>query len=93
MAHYDCSNCGESMGIAFGMCTSCTPPSIKKLEIKYNAAYANAEAAWNQKIAEITERLERAREIFISQEVQKARIDFLEEWNKHAPDHLREEVK
>lgn len=25
MAHYDCSNCGERMGIAFGSCSSCTP--------------------------------------------------------------------
>jgi predicted ATP-dependent serine protease len=26
MAHYDCSNCGERMGVAFGSCSSCTPP-------------------------------------------------------------------
>lgn len=32
MAHYDCSNCGSIMGIAFGICNNCTPEDYIELE-------------------------------------------------------------
>ena len=32
MSHYDCSNCGEYGGIAFGYCRSCTPLEYTNLE-------------------------------------------------------------
>ena len=36
MAHYECSNCGASMGIDFGFCKNCTPKEyfIIKEELK-----------------------------------------------------------
>ena len=32
MAHYDCSDCGASMGIAYGICKECTPDWYFKKE-------------------------------------------------------------
>lgn len=32
MAHYDCSDCGESGGIAYGYCDNCTPKEVLRLK-------------------------------------------------------------
>lgn len=32
MSHYDCDNCGATMGIAFGSCNNCTPKEYFQLE-------------------------------------------------------------
>ena len=34
MAHYDCSNCGGAMGIAWGICDKCTPKEYLELKEK-----------------------------------------------------------
>ena len=39
MAHYDCRDCGEYMGIAYGRCDNCTPPEVKAAERKWEHTY------------------------------------------------------
>ena len=34
MSHYDCTNCGATEGIAYGICESCTPKKV--LDVKKN---------------------------------------------------------
>lgn len=46
MAHYDCSNCGASMGIGFGYCTSCTPKEYHDLNRAIGELQTQAEAKW-----------------------------------------------
>jgi predicted ATP-dependent serine protease len=36
MAHYDCGDCGASMGIAYGSCDECTPRWVKEAQRNYN---------------------------------------------------------
>ena len=47
MAHYDCSDCGSSMGIAFGYCNSCTPKEYKDAQHELNKIAAEAEVEWS----------------------------------------------
>ncbi len=32
MSHYDCKDCGATMGIGYGLCSSCTPPEVITLK-------------------------------------------------------------
>ena len=50
MAHYDCSNCGESMGIAFGICKDCTPPEYFQLEIELRCVSSSVEAEYTNMV-------------------------------------------
>jgi predicted ATP-dependent serine protease len=42
MAHYDCSDCGASMGVGYGICTACTPQEVleagKRLQLAVDDA-------------------------------------------------------
>lgn len=53
MAHYDCSNCGASMGINFGMCNSCTPKEIFDADKKLQRANIEAVQRWDDLVREL----------------------------------------
>lgn len=57
MAHYDCSNCGDYGGIAFGMCKSCTPKEWDELNRRRGEAIKEAQDLWDQKNATLIERV------------------------------------
>ncbi|QGH74854.1 hypothetical protein MAL1_00108 [Bacteriophage DSS3_MAL1] len=57
MAHYDCSNCGEYGGIAFGMCSSCTPKEFHELNAQRRDLMAEAADQWDAAHAELRERI------------------------------------
>lgn len=65
MAHYDCSNCGESMGICFGSCSSCTPKEYHDLERSMAELRSWAENRWQAHIKAEMEALQKRRESFI----------------------------
>lgn len=65
MAHYDCSNCGASMGIHFGECRSCTPPEYHEIIRSIAKVKTAASNAWEQNIAEEMKALEARRNAFV----------------------------
>ena len=52
MAHYDCSNCGESMGIAWGSCSTCTPLLYLKDKEKLPLIYAEISSKVTRELGE-----------------------------------------
>jgi len=50
MAHYDCTNCGARMGIAYGICTSCTPKKVFEKEERKKQLRISAERTWSAKV-------------------------------------------
>lgn len=82
MAHYDCSNCGASMGISFGMCESCTPRAVTEAELTEKVAWTEAEQEWRR----ATDSL---RKEFLLRRTAAAREEAKRVWNHHAPEHLR----
>jgi hypothetical protein len=40
MAHYDCNDCGASMGISYGLCPDCTPDDVRKAKAKMLSNYS-----------------------------------------------------
>jgi len=42
MSHYDCTDCGTSMGIAYGVCDKCTPQCVKDAQQAMLSAEAEA---------------------------------------------------
>lgn len=52
MSHYDCTHCGHTMGIAFGLCKNCTPAEYFALQAKRAQLFCEAERAWDRKVAE-----------------------------------------
>lgn len=66
MAHYDCSNCGASMGLYFGECRSCTPPEYHELTKKIALVNLAAEEAWKALIATEMAALEKRRDAFVA---------------------------
>lgn len=69
MAHYDCSNCGDSYGIGYGKCDSCTPPEVFAAELRLAQAYGDAEQEWNKKVYEL-------RKEFIAGKVAAAKAEY-----------------
>ena len=64
MAHYDCKNCGYSGGIAFGICSSCTPPEYFKLERELRCVSFSMEAKYETMIRPLLELIQQgSREI------------------------------
>ncbi len=68
MAHYDCSDCGASMGIAYGDCGECTPLWVFMAKKEYdkareqmwkeaNGRYAEQKSALDQKIHDLFDSL------------------------------------
>lgn len=47
MAHYDCTNCGESMGICWGLCKRCTPKEYLDAAAEFRMIRAKAEQEWD----------------------------------------------
>jgi len=46
MAHYDCSNCGESRGVAWGFCPHCTPQCVLEIKDRLQQARESAKFTW-----------------------------------------------
>ena len=65
MTHYDCSNCGESMGIGFGYCSACTPSEFNRIEAEIMDVRRAAEAAWEKNIKEEAASLAERKAAFI----------------------------
>ena len=76
MAHYDCTNCGDSFGISYGICTKCTPKSVFEAESRLNSAYHQAKIDWDSAVAEI-------RKEWIAKRTQLEREAYEAEYTKH----------
>jgi len=48
MAHYDCKECGHTLGIDWGVCTNCTPDEYFELMKCVKKIYAEAVAEWDK---------------------------------------------
>jgi|TARA_R110000796_G_scaffold37271_6_gene94032 predicted ATP-dependent serine protease len=46
MAHYDCTNCGHTLGISFGRCEACTPQRYFDLQNELKDIADAAVEAW-----------------------------------------------
>ena len=46
MAHYDCTNCGHRMGIAFGYCERCTPEEYLEIKGKIQTIQRKIDDEW-----------------------------------------------
>ncbi|QJA43135.1 hypothetical protein [Phaeobacter phage MD18] len=57
MAHYDCSNCGDRMGVDFGTCPSCTPKEFHELTAQRRDLMAEAADQWDLDHAELRDRI------------------------------------
>ena len=82
MAHYDCKNCGEYMGIDYGECSKCTPPEVFNAKSKYNHAYYEAKALWE-------EHIRKKKETFIAKYVKKAKKKYVNAYNDNAPKNVK----
>lgn len=82
MAHYDCSNCGESLGIGFGKCLACTPLEVFEAETQLRNAHLEAEAEWNAAVRQL-------RDEFLVRRTAAARANYQATWNRHAPERLK----
>lgn len=51
MAHYDCTNCGSTEGIAFGLCSSCTPAEYFEVQKQIKNICYQADQEWNKHIS------------------------------------------
>jgi predicted ATP-dependent serine protease len=47
MAHYDCSNCGHTLGVSFGICERCTPKEYFKLQNDITKLKEEANDRWD----------------------------------------------
>ncbi len=72
MAHYDCTNCGYSMGIDFGSCENCTPKEYFDLWNKWRSILYDADRAWEEHISA-------ERNLFIAEFKEKNGIDAIQE--------------
>jgi predicted ATP-dependent serine protease len=50
MSHYDCSNCGSTLGLFWGECTNCTPKEYLMLKEEGKKIKAAAEKSFNEHI-------------------------------------------
>lgn len=66
MAHYDCDNCGERMGIGFGSCRACTPERYRTLSTEISQLHARAEHAWKVHVKAEMEELASRQSAFIA---------------------------
>ncbi len=46
MSHYQCKNCGASMGGDYGICQSCTPKEYIDFQSKIHELYCNSNKEW-----------------------------------------------
>ena len=56
MAHYDCRDCGASMGIAYGICATCTPSAVYKSKADLRGARERAAATYDDEHEEERDR-------------------------------------
>jgi len=47
MAHYDCKNCGHTLGVSFGICENCTPKEYFDLQKEITLLREHALLAWD----------------------------------------------
>lgn len=82
MAHYDCDDCGSSLGIAYGHCDNCTPKIVKEL---------NNEYIYQRRIAEteFDSIMKRKKEEFIEDRTRDIREEYKKEYEKHHPRQRR----
>ena len=66
MAHYDCKNCGHTLGVAFGICERCTPKEY--FELQNNIAQLKEKAR---------EKWDKGRDKFIDEYLQEHGIDII----------------
>lgn len=94
MAHYDCSDCGASMGIGYGYCTECTPKEVFEADRALKEARKRAEREWeisqsNLRFQMQIEQLEKERNAvkdrFIESEVGELRQRYKTLYDKHNP--------
>ena len=62
--HYDCSNCGERRGLAWGFCRACTPREVLDVKEELQEARESAECSWDT-------RMKAEKIAFINTEVKK----------------------
>lgn len=78
MAHYDCSNCGERMGVDFGSCSSCTPREYHDLVRARGEIRAKAERDWEAQHAAMIENFQKWKEKGIAELAKEAGLPAVE---------------
>jgi len=78
MAHYDCSDCGASCGIAYGYCTSCTPQEVIKAKKELDSAYKEAQRLWDKKH-------KKQKDLFIQNYVKSCKKHYEKLYDKYKP--------
>jgi len=94
MAHYDCADCGASMGIGYGTCRECTPTEVFDAQEELRQAAQKAEVEWEksvsclgftQQIEKIKKEQDQAREAFLEPMLKDIRKKAKDLYNKHHP--------
>ena len=82
MAHYDCSDCGYGMGIAFGYCVNCTPKEYFDLKEKIYELSREAEREWLLKSEDIRNEFINAFEKSLGLDNLRQQLKDIEQQNK-----------
>ena len=85
MAHYDCDNCGYSMGNAYGYCSNCTPDWVIEAKKKYKKVVTNA---YSQAKIEFESRIDKRAQKLIGDAKDEYNLIYEagKEWYKNRPD-------
>lgn len=77
MAHYDCTDCGNSMGIAYGICSNCTPKIVREKEEEFKNAVNKASHEFYQMVGNsLRRKIEEKEQKYIDKKVGKLRSEF-----------------
>jgi len=82
MAHYDCRDCGDHMGIAYGCCKGCTPKEVLKLKEQLTEETATAGKRFDDLQAE-------RREAYVAAMTEDIRLQHEFAYEEHMPERRR----
>lgn len=82
MSHYECSNCGEQGGVAWGYCPKCTPRPVRDAATELTRATLNAGANFDNAVRAL-------RNEYVTLKISKAQAEYDRLWNEHCPDPKR----
>jgi len=78
MSHYECSDCGYSMGVSYGFCSNCTPKEVLEAGVRLKDAEKVAEAQWDEEMKDLKQR-------FIKDETDSLKKVYEILFNIHSP--------
>jgi len=76
MAHYDCYNCGETMGNDYGSCSNCTPKWVVDAKYAYNTTRHEVDKQVNEEFKEQIKELELTMDLRKNELMKDARAEY-----------------